>query len=84
MGRGFLFIVKAMVNFMSCYSNCLLQVNQVENAIWKMIKEVLHVCEKRFFTDEILNFSKTTLGSASCWWSMATVFAGNKELSWHN
>jgi hypothetical protein len=49
-----------------------------------MIKEGFHVCEKRLFTDEILNFSKPLLGWASHRWSIATVFADNKELYWHD
>jgi hypothetical protein len=57
MGRGF-FIMKAVVNFISRYTNSLLQMNQGENEVWEMIKEGFHVREKGFFVDEILNLSK--------------------------
>jgi hypothetical protein len=59
-------------------------VNQRANVIWKITKEVFYVCEKRFFTDETLKFPKPLLGSGTRRWSIATVFAGNKELSWYN
>ena len=49
--------------------------NQGKNAISEMIKGGFHDCEKRFFTDEILNFPKPLLAWASHRWSIATVFA---------